>query len=112
MLTLFQALMKEPLVAEERRKTVGEIARGPHIARIDPRRRRPAACEPRENDGCQSTRDFRGRWRGAGGMAEEFQGTPRGDREGGAVSPRWRNHRGAVNARRAEPRRDAHDRQM
>ena len=45
-LTLFQPLVKEPLVAEKRRKPTDKHARGVRVVRIESRRLRPALREP------------------------------------------------------------------
>src|SRR6267378_3605947 len=95
MLTLFQPLAEEPLVAQERRETRAQLARVAHVVRIETRRVDPATREPREHD------------RREGGS---FNASPqprtkdphdalRVDREIGAVATRPLNRALAVDAR-------------
>src|SRR5258706_10200843 len=92
-LTLFQSLVKEPLVAQERRQAGAHLLHRTHRVRIDARRGRATPGEPREDD----RRERRPRYpRAAERRIEESPQPMRVHGEIGAVATRALDHPGTI----------------
>src|SRR5437867_809095 len=89
MLTLMQALVKEPRVAEQRLEAAAQLARVMRVMRIETRRRSATVREPRKDDRREQRRRLQSI---AERRLEKSQHPPRVDGEISAVPPRTLNH--------------------